>query len=125
LQHSENGEVSATNRAILFAGIRQPQQLDSLALADQLQRAAPVQVIHCMQQWCYDLQCMHLTGKVRYFPDQTDLLTKLSTQLSLSTLLRYQKELVTAKREALHPLNPKLLFETILLTYQQVFVVKG
>ena len=122
LQRSENGEVSATNRAILLAGIRQPQQLDSMALADQLQRAAPVQVIHCMQQWCYDLASYKLAGAIRYHPEQTDLIENLSKNMALPGLLRYVKELQVAKREAFHPLNPKLLFESILLAYQQLLI---
>ena len=37
-------------------------------------------------------------------------------------LLRYQNELIIAKREALHPLNHKLLFESILLSYRHMML---
>jgi len=36
--------------------------------------------------------------------------------------MRYQKELLVARREALHPLNPKLQFESILLSYRQMML---
>jgi hypothetical protein len=66
-----------------------------------------------------------MTGQVRYFPEQTDVIKKLSANISSMTLLRYQKELQVAKREAFHPLNPKLQFESILLSYRQVFASSG
>jgi hypothetical protein len=45
--------------------------------------------------------------------------------MPLQALLRYLKELQVAKREAFHPLNPKLLFESILLAYQQLLQAKS
>jgi DNA polymerase-3 subunit delta' len=94
-------------------------------LADQLQRAAPVQVIHFLQQWCYDLASFKLAGVIRYHPEQIDLIGKISKNMPLQALLRYLKELQVAKREAFHPLNPKLLFESILLAYQQLLQAKS
>ena len=43
----------------------------------------------------------------------------------MQALLRYLKELQIARREAFHPLNPKLLFESILLAYQQLIQTKN
>lgn len=110
---------------ILLSAMQRPAQMDALMLADKLQRYAPVQVVHCLQQWCYDLASAKLTGQVRYFPEQTEILKKLSVNVPAMRLLRYQKELQTAKREAFHPLNPKLQFESILLSYRQVFASSG
>jgi DNA polymerase-3 subunit delta' len=91
-------------------------------LAEQLQRTEPLYVIHWLQQWCYDLGSAMLTGKVRYHPDLTDLIKNLSNNIGIFNLLRYQNELIIAKREALHPLNPKLLFESILLSYRHMML---
>lgn len=105
--------------------IRQPAKFDVYALAEQLQRTEPVRVIHWLQQWCYDLNSAKLTGKVRYHPELTDSINKLSIKIAVLDLLRFQKELLVAKREAFHPLNPKLLFESLFLSYRQMMLASA
>ena len=120
---SSAGEGAGTEeRKLMLQAVKQPAKFDAIALAEQLQRAAPVQVIHFLQQWCYDLASFKLAGEIRYNPEQLDLIEKISISISLQALLRYVKELQVAKREAFHPLNPKLLFESIFLAYQQVLL---
>lgn len=121
LHWAEEGE-GTEERNILLAEIQRPMQLDALALAEKLQRSPAVLVIHCLQQWCYDLASSKLAGRARYFPQQLETLQKLSFNMPAIRLLRFQKELLTAKREAYHPLNSKLQFESILLSYRQLFV---
>ena len=119
LQWVGEGEVIG-ERKLMLEALKQTSRFDALVLAEQLQRAAPVQVIHFLQQWCYDLVSYKQTGVIRYFPQYIDYIGKLSGSISLQGLLRYIKELQSAKREAFHPLNPRLLFESILLAYQQL-----
>ena len=102
--------------------IKQPAKFDVYALAEQLQRTEPAQVIHWLQQWCYDLGSAKLTGKVRYNAELTDSIKTIADKIDLHKLLNYQKELIIARREALHPLNPKLQFESILLSYRHLYV---
>lgn len=120
LDWAESGE-GAEERSILLAAIRQPAKLDALALADSLQRSAPVHVIHCLQQWCHDLSSAKLAGTVRYFPEQTAEIVKLAGGVSAMPLMRFQKELLEARRAAFHPLNPRLFLESLLLSYRQLF----
>jgi DNA polymerase-3 subunit delta' len=117
---AESGE-GAEERSILLSAIRQPAKMDALALADSLQRSAPVYVIHCLQQWCHDLASAKMAGAVRYFPEQTEELIKLAGGVSSLALMRFQKELLEARRAAFHPLNPKLFLESLLLAYRQLF----
>lgn len=120
LHWAEDGD-GTEERNILLAAMQRPTQLDALALAERLQRSSPAVVIHCLQQWCCDLASSQLAGQVRYFPQQLESLQKLSSNLPAMRLQRFQKELLTAKREAFHPLNSKLQFESILLSYRQLF----
>lgn len=122
LDWAESGE-GAEERSILLAAICQPARLDALALADDLQRSAPVHVIHCLQQWCYDLASAKLAGAVRYFPEQAETIIKLAGNVSPLALMRFQKELQEARRVAFHPLNPRLFLESLLLSYRQLFAV--
>jgi DNA polymerase III subunit delta' len=117
---AESGE-GAEERSILLGAIRQPGKMDALALADSLQRSAPVYVIHCLQQWCHDLASAKLAGSVRYFPEQTEELIRLAGGVSSVALMRFQKDLLEARRAAFHPLNPKLFLESLLLAYRQLF----
>jgi DNA polymerase-3 subunit delta' len=112
-------------RGLMLAAVKQASKFDALNLAEQIQRAAPVQIIQFLQQWCYDLASFKLAGKIRYYPEQSDLIENLSKIMSQQALLRYLKELQIAKREAFHPLNPKLLFESLLLSYQQLLQTKN
>ena len=105
--------------------IGQPAKFDAYALAEQLQRTEPVRVIHWLQQWCYDLNSAKFTGSVRYHPELSDSIGKLSSKIAVLELLRFQKELLVAKREAYHPLNPKLLFESLLLSYRQMMLASS
>lgn len=102
--------------------IRQPAKFDALALAEQMQKTEPAQIIHWLQQWCYDLSSAKFTGKVRYHPELIDNINSMAEKISALDLARYQKELLVARREASHPLNPKLLFESLLLSYRQMIL---
>lgn len=102
--------------------IRQPAKFDVFALAEQLQRTEPAKVIHWLQQWCYDLGSAKLAGKVLYHPDMADAIRAIADKIVMLDLLYYQKELVVARREAAHPLNPKLLFESLLLSYRHAML---
>jgi DNA polymerase-3 subunit delta' len=120
LQLAEDGEWTEEGN-LLISAIQKPTQMDALVLAEKLQRSAPALVIHCLQQWCYDLNCVKLTGQVRYFPEQADTLKNLSENISSMRLLGFHTELQTAMREAYHPLNAKLQFESVFLAYRQIF----
>lgn len=100
--------------------IGRPAQLDAFALAELLQRTDPARVIHWLQQWCYDLGSAKLAGKVLYHVELADVIGNLAGKIGMFDLLRYQKELLVARREAAHPLNPRLLFESLLLSYRQM-----
>ena len=102
--------------------IRQPAKFDALALAEQMQKTEPAKVIHWLQQWCYDLSSAKLTGKVRYHSELNDLIKNMADKIPVLELSRYQKELLIARRESSHPLNPKLQFESLLLSYRQMML---
>jgi DNA polymerase-3 subunit delta' len=124
LQWAGEGE-GTEERKLMLDAVKQTSRFDALALAEQLQRAAPVHVIHFLQQWCYDLASYKLTSSIRYNTQQTDLIKNISKNMPLQALLRFLKELQTAKGQAFHPLNPKLLFESLLLSYQQLIQAKS
>ena len=114
--------IGAEEYKIFLQEIRQPAKLDVFSLAEKLHRVEPVHVIHWMQQWCYDLGSAKLAGKVRYHAEIANIIKNLSGNITIFDLLCFQSRLITAKREALHPLNSKLLFESILFSYRRMML---
>lgn len=117
---SENDVGSIEERRLFLQAVKQSNSLDSLQLAEQLQRVAPTLVINFLQQWCYDLASFKLTNNVRYHAEYVEIIGKLSASIAIIDLFRFLSELQVAKREACHPLNPKLLFESLFLSYRQL-----
>lgn len=117
---SEAGELVDMQRTLISA-FSNPQRMDILSLAEQFQKTAPVQIIQFVQQWCHDLISIKMAAKARYFFSHADVLQKLAAHTSSQELLQYQKALQSAKREASHPLNPKLLFESLFSDYLRMF----
>lgn len=116
-----NSGVGAEERATLLPALQSPYGLDAMHLADKLQRSELVHVIHCLQQWISDLFSCQLAGVIRYFPDQEEKLRELAGRISNSSLMRFQQELLDARRSVFHPLNPKLFLESLFLSYRQLF----
>jgi DNA polymerase-3 subunit delta' len=110
-------------RAQFLQEISRPAQLDALALAERIQRTEPATVVHWLQQWCYDLGSAKLSGTVRYNTQSAEAIKTLAGKISVLDLMRYQRDLATARREAYHPLNARLQFESLLLAYRQMMQV--
>lgn len=106
---------------LVLQAMKQPAKMDEFALAERLKskRVEPVKVIQWLQQWCYDLASFKLSNKVRYNQNHDDSIRKLSSNIDAFELLQLHKDLSTAKREAFHPLEPRLLFESLFAAYRQ------
>lgn len=115
-------QLGSEERDKLLRAVRQPSGLDVFVLAEALQKTEQVLVVQWLQQWCYDLSAMKLAGKLRYHPGEETAIKKLVESVAPLNLARLQKLLQTAKREAQHTLNPKLFFESLLLTYRQLML---
>ncbi|MBI5918355.1 MAG: DNA polymerase III subunit delta' [Nitrosomonadales bacterium] len=112
-------EKSAAYEALLTA-LSQPATLDALALAEQLQRAELPQLVHWIQQWSYDLAAMKMGGRVRFHAGRAVLIGKLADKIDPLNLMNFQRDMLTARRESQHTLNPRLFLESIFLSYKQL-----
>lgn len=93
---------------------------DALALTDFCQTLEPALVVAWLQQWAYDLSRAAMTGEVRYHGAQRDRLVAISGKLDLGKLHRFTGELCEARALARHPLNPRLFFEALFLSYRNL-----
>lgn len=109
------------NNKLLLAGLAQGMQIDWLTLAEQLYKENLGQTISYLQRWSYDLLSIRLAQKIRYFPNDDKILTILAQQIKPLKLFKFLDTLKNQQRYINHPLNTKLVLETCLLDYQQLF----
>jgi DNA polymerase-3 subunit delta' len=114
------GAANIEERNKLLHALRQPRDLDVFGLAELLAKIDQVLVVQWLQQWVYDMVAMKLSGKLRYHLGEERAIEHLIARSSPLVLVRLQKHLQIAKREAQHTLNSRLFFESLLFTYCQL-----
>lgn len=106
-------------RCSFLSQLSKPTNLDPIALAEQSEKVDLADITDWLRKWVYDLIGYGLTGKIRYQPDFTEELRKLSNSVDLLKLFAYQRELLGVQQTLQHPLNSQLLVEQLLLSYTQ------
>ncbi|MBE9609440.1 DNA polymerase III subunit delta' [Chitinilyticum piscinae] len=101
----------------LLEHLANPAALDVIAVAQGLEKSKlDVElVVDWLQKWGHDLVSLGLGGTIRYYPDWKDDLQRLSVRAV--ALLDWQKTLLSARKSAHHPLNARLVYETLLFAY--------
>jgi DNA polymerase-3 subunit delta' len=128
---AEQGGAPLAAQALALTGNRDEMDLflqllaapgvdGALKTADRLQKVAAVQLVAWLQRWLYDLFCVKLTGKVRYYPRYQSALQALAAKVEVGSLLQALKNLNQRKAIAEHPLSAKLFIEDMLLDYAQL-----
>jgi DNA polymerase-3 subunit delta' len=91
--------------------------MNAMALAGQLTDEAPAAVVGWMQKWAYDIVCHQATGKVRYNPDFAAAIGAAAAAVEPVEAARYLRRMMRLQRIVDHPLNTRLFFEELLLSY--------
>lgn len=104
-------------RAAFLGHIANPAALDVLGVAAELEKAKldTELVVDWLQKWAHDLIALGLSGRIRYYPDWRDDLTRLAGRAG--NLLGFLDDLKESRRLAHHPLNQRLVFESLLFGY--------
>jgi len=104
-------------RTAFLDHIANPGGLDVLAVAAELEKAKldTELVVDWMQKWVHDLIGLGLAGRIRYYPDRRDDLARQAGRVA--GLTAYIDRLRDARRLAHHPLNQRLVFESLLFAY--------
>jgi DNA polymerase-3 subunit delta' len=87
---------------------------DPLSVVDRLQAEEPAAVVDALQKWVYDAQVTRVTGRSRYFPGATSSAASLAV-CPPGDLARFGRTLAQARAVASHPLNPRLVMESLFL----------
>jgi len=93
------------------------RDFDALGVAEQLRDHAPALVVGWLQRWAYDLVSHRATGSIRYNPDFSAAIAAVAGRVDPVEVVRFQRHVVRLQRIVLHPLNARLFFEQLMLTY--------
>jgi DNA polymerase-3 subunit delta' len=105
----------------LLEQLGQGPKFDALATADHLQKLSVPAVLSTMHRWVFDLMAARLAGQPRYFPGQGDALQRCALAIPLDRLERFARALPERRRTEQHPLAARLVIESLLLEYRQLF----
>ena len=89
----------------------------ALATAEAFAKLAPAQIVAWMQQWLADCIAMRMATRVRYHPAHSSTIAALVQRSRLDALLTMDQHLASIRRTVDHPLNARLMLETLLLAY--------
>jgi DNA polymerase-3 subunit delta' len=106
-------------RSRLFDLLGEPAS-SALNLADFCQRLQPVVVVSWMLKWTYDLIALASKGRARYNIDREKKLGMLVRGMPLLRLLRFYSALSSLQAISEHPLNARLFFDDLFITYKEI-----
>lgn len=105
--------------ALLLDLLERGDAADAAEIARRIPREVPLAAaLALLQRWCWDLIGCRATGSVRYHPRQQASLARLARKATGDGLWRWAGALVHAQASREHPLNARLVLETLLLQYR-------
>jgi DNA polymerase-3 subunit delta' len=117
LQMSEEGEINASLIKSLALGVK----LDPFACAPLFLSVGMERAIEALQKWAFDLLAYRFSQTLHYHAQQGGALQALCKSVNLRALLKFQDNLLEAKKTANHPLSNEVQLENILQQYTQLF----
>ncbi len=102
--------------------LSRPGGADPLQFAAGMEKAAIEPLIYWMQTWIHDLVRMRLAGEARHHRDFLPALKSRAQAADLESLFALDRELVSARALASHPLNPRLVAEHLLMAYNRATI---
>ncbi|HET9651347.1 MAG TPA: DNA polymerase III subunit delta' C-terminal domain-containing protein, partial [Usitatibacter sp.] len=106
-------------RRRVVAELSRPGGADALTFGATVDRAGVERFLYWMQTWVQDLLRVRLAGDARHHADAAAALRARAQRADVEALFALDRELVEARRLASHPLNPRLLAEHLLMTYNR------
>lgn len=119
LEAAELLEEEAETRRRLF-DLLSLQASSAMGLADFCQRLQPHAVVDWMLKWTYDLIALSSKSKARYNIDHEKKLSILVQRMPLAQLLRFYTALSSLRAISEHPLNARLFFDDLFISYKEI-----
>jgi DNA polymerase-3 subunit delta' len=96
-----------------------------LRATDDLDRHEPLRWADVLQRWISDLTRVSAGVPPQYFPGHEDRLNQLCRRTTLERLTNLQTGLLDLTARIEHPLNPRMICESTVLAYCQLFETGG
>ncbi len=114
--------LSADAAAALYHMLERGPALSAGQIATGVGRDPAVpECLRILQCWAFDLLQCRARGSVRYHPQRVSRIRQLATQVQPEALWRWIDALSGASDVRDHPLNPRLVIESALTGYLNVF----
>ena len=113
-------EMHHAERRATLVGLLATPGLDPVRGAERLAGTPPPDVVTWLQKWIYDLLRVRSGGAPRYHPGSSEHLARLAKDADPVRLSRLARSVAEARGLALHPLNPKLFLEDLLMQYRRL-----
>lgn len=104
-------------REALVGFLARPDPERAMAMAESLAKGDANVVSTWMQQWISDCITLRLAGRVRYHPARFGTLADLVRDVTPDRLMDFSQRLASVRRAIDHPLNQRLMFESLFLAY--------
>ena len=114
---ADPGETEFRRRIV--SELARPGGANALQLAAAIDRNGVERFLYWMQTWVYDLVSARAGGPVRHHRGEANAVQARARGADVGALLDLDRELAEARRLAAHPLNPRLLAEHLLFTYNR------
>jgi DNA polymerase-3 subunit delta' len=99
--------------------LARPAGAQVLSFSAGIDREAIEPFLYWMQTWVVDIVLMKNAGRVRHHLGHRAALEKIAARSQSDLLFELDARLREARRLALHPLNPRLVVESLLLAYNR------
>ncbi len=113
---ADDAESMRCHRA-LVAFLAEPSTEAALVTAEGFGKGAPAPIVRWMQQWVADCISTHLAGSIRYHPTQSHAIERLARAARIDDLMDLMQRLNAVRWSIDHPLNTRLLLESLLCAY--------
>ena len=97
--------------------LARPGADNALSTAEAFAKVAPALTVRWMQQWLADCIAVRMAARIRYHPAHSSVIAALVTNTRLDALLSMDRRLTAIRRTVDHPLNTRLMLESLLLAY--------
>lgn len=97
-------------------------QCDAFACGEALQKLPVPIVLGWLQRWLYDLIAERAAQRPRYFPGAQRELARCAALVDANAFARFMRAVVRERAVENHPLNARLVFESLFLGYRDLFV---
>jgi len=112
----------------LLGELARPERLSPIAIGERLDAAAKDErkvllaaAVYWLMTWTADLASVVSGGSPRFHPQRRDALAALAKRVARVPLFRYYRSLLRQRELLTHPLQPRLVAESLLIDYRDLF----